>query len=173
MKAAKDVLRRRSHQTGAAMVEAVIAMPLFIVVFVSVLYVRDLVLVHQRSKSEARSCAWLYSAKSCDEVPPGCAGALSIHDAVTTEEEELSSGVTQGLSDVPDPAGGGVNGLIEPAIRAAFGRGVTATVRREVSRPRIFGGGKGEVIARYELACNLAHSTPEQVAADAWDLFGF
>ncbi len=156
------------------MVEAVIALPLFIVVFVSVLYVRDLVLVHQRAKAEARSCAWLYSAKSCAEIPPGCAGVVGApSDAVTSEEETLVSGVTEGLADVPDPVGSAVGALVEPAIRAAFGRSVTATARHDIPRPGLFGGGKKEVSASYGLACNLAHTTPAQVAADAWDLFGF
>jgi hypothetical protein len=156
------------------MVEAVIALPLFIVVFVSVLYVRDLVLVHQRAKAEARSCAWLYSAKSCAEIPPGCAGVVGApSDAVTSEEETLVKGVTDGLGEVGSPVGSAVAELVKPAIQAAFGRSVTATARQLIPRPGLFGGGQKEVAASYGLACNLAHSTPEEVAADAWDLFGF
>jgi hypothetical protein len=155
------------------MVEAVIALPLFIVIFVGVLYVRDLVLVHQRAEGEARTCAWLYSETSCTEIPPGCAGIVGTPSGTRTSEEAgLVRRVTEGLTTMPAPIGGAVNDLIEPAVAAAFGRSVTATARRDISRPVLLGGGEKEVSASYGLPCNLAPQTPEQVAADAWALFG-
>ncbi len=156
------------------MVEAVIALPLFVVVFVSVLYVRDLVLVRQSARAEARSCAWLYSAKSCAEIPPGCAGILGAPaDAHTREEATLVRGVTDGLAGVPDPVGGAVKGLVKPAIVATFGRSVKATARHDVARPGLFAGGRNEISESYDLACNLAPSTVEQVASRCVDSLRF
>jgi hypothetical protein len=169
---------RRSRSRGAAMVEAVIALPVLIVIFVSVLYVRDLVLARQQAATQARSCAWLYSARNCGgEIPAGCEGVLgeltfngSKNPAL---EEALRGGVEGALREA-----GVDNGLVadvltevlKPAIDRALGSSVPATAERELTRPGLYGGGTKVVQGKYELACNLAPTTPAEVAKDAWNV---
>ena len=151
--------------------EAIVVLPVFILVFISLLYVRDQAVRKQAAEMHARSCAWLYSANNCEEIPAGCDDVLTSNDGVS--EDEVSSA----LGDAADrlTEGGGVvesvvEPLIMPALQAAFGRSLDATTSRDVARPGIYGGGMKTVTGRYHLVCNLKHKDPEDVVEDAWRL---
>jgi hypothetical protein len=58
--------RSRIRRRGAASAEAVVVLPIFIVLFISLFYVRDQVLAKQAAQERARTCAWLYSWNNCE-----------------------------------------------------------------------------------------------------------
>ena len=162
-------IRRRRRSRGAASVEAVIVIPFFILVFVSLLYVRDQAVGKQTAEMHARTCAWLYSANDCSEIPADCQDVLTPHSGVSASEAESALG--DGARRLTSQGGvveSVVRPLIMPALQAAFGRSVDATVSREVERPGAYGGGMKIVTGRYHLACNLEHTTPIEVVEDAW-----
>lgn len=166
--------RSRRRTAGAATVEAVIALPLFILLLVSAFYMTRLVLAQQDARTQARRCAWLYSNQACTQVPAGCEGVVGgTKDAKTPEQKAHVNDVTQEMDTLPSPLGGVLNVLIKPAIEATFGRSATATAKRNVLRPALFGGGEKEILDSYELACNLEPKTLDDVASDAWHAFGF
>jgi hypothetical protein len=158
--------RTRWRTRGTASVEAVVALPVFVILFVGLLYVTHVAEAQQSVEMTARTCAWLYSAKNCNEIPPGCEGYLHAGTASAKEAAPVdtalqshgSSGVVPGI----------VAGLLEPAIQAAFGRSLDASVPTTSDRPGLFGGGKVTVTGSYHLACNLTPMTLGDVAKDAW-----
>jgi hypothetical protein len=164
--------RRRAR--GTASVEAVIALPFFILVLSGVWFLRDKQLAQQASENQARSCAWQYSANDCTEIPKGCEGVLSPGTAPRSATK-----VDNVLSDAKSAvlAGGDSKGVIEkvatdllgPAIDALFGRFVDAKTARSLNRPGVLGGGQTVVTGSYHLACNLQPTTPAKVVSDAWD----
>ena len=169
---------RRRNQRGAAGVEAVIVLPVFVIVFASLLYVRDSAVAKQQAEQQARSCAWLYSAQDCEgAIPAGCEGVLTRADAPDMAPPKVERAFNEQLDRVKngkDVNGGGlVMSVIGPtvgnALEAAFGNAVDAKTTRQVAHSSIFGPGQKTVSGKYHLACNLHPTTLEKVAEDAWD----
>jgi hypothetical protein len=168
---------RRRRQRGVAMVEATIVAPVFILLLVSVLYVRDQALTQHDVDMKARSCAWQFSAANCDAVPPGCEGIV----AQSTKQNPASQAVTDALQGGKDQSvkhadrtgvvSKIIDSLIDPVLDAAFGRSLDATVERDLERPDAFGGKTKTMTGRYHLACNLTPEDPTDVAKEAWKLF--
>jgi hypothetical protein len=168
---------RRHRCRGAASVEAVVVLPIFVIVFISLFYLRDIAVTKQAAEEHARMCAWLHSANNCpEEVPAGCEDVLAPASAPSViapgVEEAFNDGVKR-LEQGETPSGGKlVSGAIAPligsALEAAFGRATEADAQRTVEKPVLFGGGQRTVRGRYHLACNLQRTTPEKVAEDAW-----
>ena len=74
--------RRRRASRGVATVEAVVALPVLVLLFIAVFFFRDLAGARHEAATKARSCAWLYSANNCTTVPAGCEGVLTDTTAV-------------------------------------------------------------------------------------------
>lgn len=156
------------------MVEAVVVIPVLALLWFSLYYLGDLFASRQAAQSEARSCAWLYSANNCQQVPPGCEGVLK--DA--TGSASVSPDVDNALRDGADRAlsGGDAKGivgtivgeLVAGPLLAAFTKSTEATTTRSVKQPVVYGDEQTRVVGRYRLACNLAPTSPEEMAAKAW-----
>jgi hypothetical protein len=167
------------------MVEATIVVPVFILLLVSVLYVRDQALTQHAVEMTARSCAWQYSAANCDAVPPGCEGLVVpgvTHNDASQAVLDAMQGGESGALKLADKTGVVskiVETLLGPVLDAAFGRSLDATAKRDIERPSMFrveGGTPGSddtktMTGRYHLACNLTPESPMDVAKDAWKLF--
>lgn len=109
---------KRLRQRGATMVEAVVVLPFFIMLFVSSLFVTRRYLAVQAAQSQARSCAWQYSASSCINIPPGCAAKLDdgspsvdpdemintddIENMATAKASEGASSLAEGVADAAE-----------------------------------------------------------------------
>ena len=153
-------------QRGVATVEAVIVLPVFVILFVSVFYVRSQVLARQASESKARTCAWAYSMNNCNTVPPGCEGLVKVvreSGPVADKVSQAASKATGGL------AGPVVHQVLSPALDAAFGRSLDSNTQQSYERPPLYGGGTQSASGSYHLACNLTPETPLDVAKDAWN----
>ena len=162
----------RARARGVASTEAVVALPFLLLVLVAVAYVRSAALEQRQATAHARACAWAYSKNNCDAVPPGCEGVLEIVEGGAVADstaQELADGTA--LVTAASPViGGVVEGLLEPVLRAAFGRFTRVEVTRDVARPALLGGEHGRMRGDYYLACNLRPMELEDVALDAWKM---
>jgi len=155
------------------MVEAVIVIPVLILLWVSLYYAGGLVLTQQKMEVAARSCAWLYSANNCTAVPAGCEDLLAnTHSASVPPEvsDTLQHGGDAAIngSDAKGIVGEIIGELVLAPLVAAFTSSVDAKVEQPVQQPVAYGEGVKVVTGRYHLACNLAHDTPEDMADRAW-----
>ncbi len=162
-------------QRGAAMVEAVIVIPVLILLWVSLYYAGGLALTQQRTEATARSCAWLYSANSCDEskVPAGCQDYVHNTHASTIPPkiaDTLNQGAQNAMNggDAKGIVGSIVGSLVMAPLAAAFTNAVDARVEQQMPQPAAYGGGIKVVTGQYHLPCNLAHDTPAEMAGRAW-----
>jgi len=154
---------------GAASVEAVVILPVLIILFVSVTYIRNQVLAQQAADNKARSCAWAYSANNCEAVPAGCEELVKPVTAGT--------GVASKVSDALSSSAGWIGPVIKPVIEAVldpvlenvFGRALEANTVVAFERPGLFGGGTQSARGKYRLACNIKPETAPEVAKDAWN----
>ncbi len=158
----------RQNRHGVASVEAAVVMPLFILAFASVIFIRNLVLARQEAEAKARTCAWLYSAANCEPnaMPPGCSEILqrvSIAGRVSSEIEHALQGALIWPFDKV------ISRVLEPVLEAAFGSAVQATAPREFERPGLYRDNPSPVTGTYQLACNVSPTTPLQVAKEAWN----
>lgn len=170
---------RRSCTRGAASVEAVIVLPLFVILFVGIFWIRDRQEAMLIADQEARRCAWTYSALGCDDrhIPDGCAvrdADLQLKGDLSIPYESVSTSVRSMATNQGDLGlGNFVKNLILDNVVARLGQVLThnteATKNLERERPELFGGGQSIVSGKYRLACNLKGHTPEALLDEAWD----
>lgn len=168
---------RRGHcrTRGVASVEAAVALPFFVLLFVGLNYMRAAVLKKHELSMTARTCAWLFSESNCQVIPDGCQNVLGspsvsassasqqLHDKLKGGASEAAA-LTQVVSNI-------ITDLLGPALDAAFGESFDAVPHSSVDKPKLFGGGSLEVFGHYHLACNLKQETPLDVVTDAWKIF--
>jgi hypothetical protein len=168
---------RRANLRGTATVEAAAALPVLILLFISVCYFRDLSTARHAAATQARTCAWLYSAGNCVEVPPGCEGVIDDQTRTDRDGGDVSRTLTEGKEAIKNGAGSGnvgsgmLDALLGSGQAELFGRSATASTRETLDRPPLYGGGLVGVRGQYRLACNLKHQEPLDVVLDAWSAF--
>lgn len=164
--------RHRGSQRGAAMVEAVIVIPVFVVLWASLYFLGNLFASRQAAQREARSCAWLYSASNCQVVPAGCEAVLTkSHGTAKVPEvdDALKDGAAQALrgGDTKGVVGKIVGELVAGPLLELFTNSVDARSTREVQPPALYGVDPRLVTGSYHLACNLKPTTPGEMASEA------
>ena len=161
---------------GAATVEAVVVLPVFVALFVGVFYVRDLTGGRLAADEAARRCAWQYSANSCENIPEGCEQVLQgVHrGSIAPELERTIEGLEKNLSSDSEPQQV-VKNLIQTMVTDALAKYLTRALSSkktvELNRPRLFGGGKSLVAGSYRLACNIPLQKSKHIAKAAWNQF--
>jgi hypothetical protein len=170
-----EATRRRARRSprakrGVATVEAVVALPVLVLLFVAVFFFRDRAGAQHETATRARSCAWLYSANDCRGIPAGCEGVLTDTSAVG-DASEIPMPAIAGDSEENRKVNGIVSGLLDKALLTLFGSGVKAHATKGVRRPSVLGEGTLELSSDYHLACNLAPTTADRVVRDAWDIW--
>lgn len=173
-----ETASRRSSTRGAASVEAVIVLPLFVILFVGIFWIRDRQEAKLIADQEARRCAWTYSALGCDDskIPPGCVmrdANLQLDGDLSIPYESVSTSVSSLATNRGDLGlGNFVKNLILDNVVARLGEALThnteATAALERERPDLFGGGQAIVSGKYRLACNLKSHTPDSLLDAAW-----
>jgi hypothetical protein len=138
---------------GAAMVEALIALPVFLAVAIALPWLHALYAGKQRAGLEARSCAFAHAYAGCREPPPHCASTLAA--AGSPDAESANSIETQARALVPLP-GFDVFEWV-PALGEAV-RGLLGEKTRARAQFEVRGLGTGEeprrVAADFVLLCN-------------------
>jgi hypothetical protein len=169
----RRILAQNALTRGAASVEAVVALPVFIILFIGVIFVRDLTGAKLEADAEARRCAWQYSSNGCTAVPPGCdhyvhTGSMGLDNpdvggALNSAKDRISNGNLQAaiLTSLTKV-------VLEP-LTDAFTKNLEVSMPIDRQRPRLFGGGTSRVIGKYHLACNLESKTQDDIINQAWD----
>lgn len=167
-----------SDTRGTATVEAVIALPVFVILFIGMFFVRDLANAQLSANEEVRRCSWEYALiNNCEEKPPGCDhivgdghyGSLRPNTDVSLTDlgKYAASNSSQGFSAVENILRKFVDEYILQAITKKFDARKTI----EVKRPELFGGGKSVATAKYGMACNVRAQKQDDIATTVWNQF--
>lgn len=62
--------RARRRARGAALVEAAVVIPFFIVIFIALVFFSRLYIEKMRTMSDAKQIAWTYAMNNCEGQPP-------------------------------------------------------------------------------------------------------
>lgn len=84
--------RRRARQRGAAMVEALVAIPFFIVVFAATMFVGSFYQEKMRTIAESKRCAWDHAINGCSG---GCAADTSMAGSGTQVQPPGGTGTSK------------------------------------------------------------------------------
>ncbi|HMA92125.1 MAG TPA: hypothetical protein VKP30_05530 [Polyangiaceae bacterium] len=174
----------RHHTRGAASVEAVVALPVFVILFVAMFFIRDLAGARLRADQEVRRCSWEYALNyNCEAPPPGCNGVVGnshygsllptgIDDAIRSVGEGSNP---KGSNPVSSEDLARVKHVLENFVAEflaeAISRRFEAEKLIERERPAMFGAGKSVVRGKYNLACNVRHQDQHDVITSVWNQF--
>ncbi len=166
------LLTGRKRLRGVASVEAVIALPVFVILFVGIVYLGKRATVRFDVEQQARNCAFRYSANNCGTVPSDCIGIVSIGTTSGSDAVERAlAGGTSKLGTVGSTIGDVIDAILTRGLEVLEGRTLLATATTNVARPPLFGGKSVTIGREYALPCNLTPEDPESVAKDAWHIF--
>lgn len=154
----RGVQRRRS--AGAAMVEAVVTIPTFLILFASSIFVWQLYLSKIEAQQKARFDLWTYSiSDNCNdpgEPGPGDGTAAQanmqngsvqgVDNSDLTSGGSAGSGTDEGVSTV---GGGGQTGILKGQFS-----GNTYVVSSSVTAAGLLGGFTAPVSAKRTMLCN-------------------
>lgn len=140
----------RRKRNGSASLEAVMLLPVFILIFAGIQYVERLWENQQQTLLQARKCAWLYANAGCDEetLTEDCVDTLRDTDGLTERNElakSMNGGILDGLTEVP---------LIGPVIEGIFSSAFYSRSSRSIQQTPFLGDGTVTVVGRYYLMCN-------------------
>ncbi|MGC4068885.1 MAG: pilus assembly protein [Polyangiaceae bacterium] len=169
----------KNSTRGAASVEAVVVLPVFVILLVGLFFVRDLTRARLRADQEVRRCAWQYAMyENCEQAPPGCEevvgkghyGALlpdKLDDAINSLGSGSKGGSSEGYARVRHVLENFVERYLAQAVTKRFD--AEKTVKQ--ARPPMFGGGTRVLRGKYDLACNVRPQRQRDVVTAVWNQF--
>lgn len=174
MQRARLAFVRRSHRAlsgrparerGAAMVEAVIVIPVFILLLTGATYVRALHAARAETRLAARGCAWEHALTGC-EGGSACGGLASNERAdglpdLAQSARAQSGGGVDPFSDIP---------LLGDAFQTICGTSTRATIAARVPFP-FDDALTGDATSENVVLCNAVPRTVLELARDL--LLGF
>ncbi len=176
---------RVGAQRGAAMVEAVIMLPFFILIYFGIHYWGAQEIARTLAKQHARSCAWTYSNDACKDtarVQKVCGDRGRLHFGRPTDsggapdlEKSASDRVNQktGGANLPSSGRSGKIGdfagkWLDEALEALLGKKRTRTASIDVRAPSLFAQKSTQVSGSYRLTCNQEPKTIRQLFNELW-----
>lgn len=153
-------------ERGAAYAEAVIMLPVYILVFALFYMVHDAAIAKTVSMSEARQAGWTAAFDDCGEGDSSDGACTSCSDV--TDDGTIFGELTGELSG-GEGLGGALLGAIEPLITGIFGGQVTRTGTADYTRPVYLGGATVTVSSNYTMVCNPERMTLASILSGVWD----
>lgn len=159
---------RHRARAAAAMLEALVALPVLLSLAFALSFMRELHTGKQAALADARRCALVHAARGCGSEPPvGCEGLLG--DGARLAD----GGATAGIVDATRAAYAGSEfsllenvPALDDALTSLFGTTTHAEARRNVRRPSPTGGTYA-VSGAMALSCNARETDVLQAATQA------
>ena len=141
--------RHRGHR-GVAYVEAVIALPFFIIVWGLIAYIHNLYGRALDLRAWGRTCTWSYVHEGCLTVPPGCAPYLGRPAESLRMSEELPTSDGDAVTALMRvPTFGAIARPMADPNNASSGQG-----SRDLPRPTMLGGSVDRIRTSQGVLCN-------------------
>jgi hypothetical protein len=118
---AKARIRARARQCGAALVEMVVVVPAFVILFAGMLFLHHVIAKTQRTQLAARNQAWTEAMASCS------GGGTPVTQPDFTSDMTGAPGSSVSLTATPGEANGSADDTASVAILAAGPSAVAAS----------------------------------------------
>lgn len=161
----KDRLRRRRKSRGAAMVEAVVVIPFFIIIFASMIFVAKLYGEKQRTLRVSKEYAWTYAMANCES-----GGANTTLESGGSPMGQLGSQDPNVVSDPLHQFNGSDPGMDK--FDKNWGT-ASSTVTGSVTASKAIGGFTNNLSTTTKVQCNekRQEGNVRGLFHFAWDLF--
>lgn len=153
----------RMRRAGAAYVEALIILPIFILCWVGLFFSLNRFSKTQHMQMKARQCLWTYAYRGCQNAAAECEGA----------QPKENRGFF-GVGADNDKLGGieRIGGILDGILSAVFGGGGELSPSAKVSRPSLLGGGHVEYggdAHRQYFMCNPKEFNPMDILVQTFE----
>ncbi len=153
-------------QRGVATVEAVIALPALLVMFLGVRFVFHRYDAMEGASAEARSCAYRYAATGCTALPSDCAPASSKTESNgAASNDPNAANIASNVQTASDDLGIGSIPILSNVVDALLGSGTTSTVDVAVTDPLYVGTASFAGTGRVYLPCNETKQSDDVISA--------
>lgn len=164
---AKRTRRNRTAQRGAAMVEGVVAIPFFLLMFAGIIFVGKLYETKMRVMRQTKEAAWDYAMCNCNDKGDPISSRCLTPEAATAGAGGSESGKPEGFDPGEvDKAGKGPGS--ETATRK-FGSSL-ASMETTITADKFLGGFTKSVSSRTKVMCN---ETPHNGDVKGWGSAAF
>ncbi len=174
MKIVRQTQRKTLHadEKGAAYTEAVVMLPVYILVFALFYMVHDSAIAKTISMSESRQAGWAAAFSDCgggDES--GCPSCSATAEGFPTDDGTAMGSLRGAVSDIGGEGivGGALSGVLGSLLDGLFGGQVTRYGNASYDRPAYLGGGTVDVSSGYTMVCNPERQTIGSILGDVWD----
>lgn len=151
---------------GVATVEAVIAMPALLVMFLAVRFVFHRYDAMEGASAAARSCAYRYAANGCTALPADCAPASSkTESSGEAPKDPTAAGVASKVQTASDDLSLGSIPILSSLVNALLGSGTTSSVDVAVTDPLYVGTASFTGTGRVYMPCNETKQSDDVIAA--------
>ncbi len=161
--------RRHALRRGAAMVEALVAIVFFTLIYWSIVYVGRLNEARSAALVEVRGCAWSIAVSGCGEVPARCRGSSESKLGQSARLQKKFEPVTQDAPTDSGTLGVESQSALNEQIDGLLYERIRARRTRSVRRPPLYGGGTVEVAAEYTLPCNSRPTSVRDLVEGMWN----
>lgn len=157
----RPLSRRAAARAGVAMVEAMIAVPVFVVLLLGAMYLRELYLARAATRLTARSCAWTSALEGCPRDGAACSSTTgAAHDGqvpnIAEQVRARTGNSADPFRDVP---------IVRDALSGLFGSAITAEASRSVPYP-FDDTRKGVARGETTVVCNSVPTDPISLAKE-------
>lgn len=149
--------RSQKKTAGTATVEAVIMLPVLILLFLGLGYVARLFGATLDVTDRSRRCVQLHAMLACedeDSLPPECRGLLHQTDQAPPEPQGAAAALLEARADVGVQDAESRASDLSDVLDGLLGGGMLATATGTVSKPKIVGDTDTLVRATSYATCN-------------------
>lgn len=158
------------------MVEGAVMLPVFVLIFIGVIYLSRVYHTNLNAAEKVRECAWAYSLKGCDSLPPHCqrspttpkvdVSLSGLGNKVKDSFGELQSkGIPSDVGDLKE-ALGPISDLLASSLALENEQKLIAV--EGYKRPAFFGGGQHNTSRNYTIMCNETPRESLEVLKSIW-----
>ena len=166
--------RNRKIQRGVASVEAVIMLPVLVLMLFGVGYVSRLFSQTLTANDRARLCVQRFAQMSCEHqnaLPTYCRNVFRNADEPPPEDSESQAALSDAREDDGVQEAQSRSSMLTDILDGLFGDGKIATAKMGAKRPRIFGGGETPIRAGSYALCNTKPVVADDLASALFGAF--
>ncbi|HEX4477067.1 MAG TPA: TadE family protein [Polyangiaceae bacterium] len=151
---------------GVATVEAVIAMPALLVMFLAVRFVFHRYDAMEGASAQARSCAYRYAATGCTTLPTDCAPASSKTESNgAASDDPNAANVASNVQTASHDLGIGSIPILSNVVDALLGSGTTSSADVAITDPLYVGTASFTGTGRMYMPCNETKQSDDVITA--------
>jgi hypothetical protein len=163
----KPNLRKRSRERGAAMVEGVVAIPFFLIMFAGIMFVGKLYETKMRVMRQTKEAAWDYAMCNCNDKGDPISSRCITPESASAGPGGSEGGKPEGFDPMEvEKAGKGPGGDM---ATKKFGSSL-ASMSTQITGDKFIGGFTKTVSSRTKVMCN---ETPHNGDVKGWGSAAF